>query len=80
MPVHTVFLFVADAIGQDKLTNRHFVPVVNMQEVAFVTTLALVANIVNAHLLLALLVTYLVGMRIHMGFHLVVTHLLVDLA
>ena len=77
VPVHTVILLVAHPVLLNELANRHFVDIVLMQEVTLVTLLAGITQPVNAHLLLALLVTNLVLVRKHVCLQLVIAHLLV---
>jgi multisubunit Na+/H+ antiporter MnhG subunit len=61
--INAIFLLVANPVLLDELTNWHLGHVVLVQEVTFVALLAGVAQPVNAHLLLALLITDLVRVR-----------------
>lgn len=76
--VDAVILLVTDPVLLDELADWHLVDVELVKEITFVTAFASISKPVDANFLFPLLVTDLVLVRQHMGLHLVVAHLLVE--
>ena len=60
MSVSTIFLFVANSILQNKLTDGHFIFFVLVEEIALITHFTLALHKVDANLLFPLGVFYFV--------------------
>lgn len=76
--VDAIVLLMADPILLDELADRHLVYIELVQEVTFVAAFAGISKPVDAHFLLALLVTDFVLVGEHVSLDLVIAHLLVD--